>query len=324
MNNVMKRMVLFVISLFFTIMTFSQAKDVYISVAMPNNSVLDNNIKAILKNKIVTIASTNGVAATECGAIAIIPEINVIEENKIEGGMRNIFSTQLELSLSTRNIITNTIFNSVQFSYRGEGYSIDEAKRSAIKKISTTDTRFTAFINETKTKIYNYYANNTSSLINKANTLASQQLYDEALALLSTFPESLPDYDKISEAIMQIYNKCQSQYCDQIMLSAQAAYSKRDYESALAIATSINPQSSCMEESKQLIAKIKKDLDDEHAERIAMEKGKMEIEKERIRSEERIEHERMRSKERTTAHMINAVRDIASAYYERQTSYIFF
>ena len=320
----MKRTVLFIISLYSIITIFAQAKDVYISVAMPNNSVLDDNIKAILKNKIVTIASTNGVAATECGAIVIIPEINVIEENKIEGGIRNIFSTQLELSLSTRNIITNTIFNSVQLSYRGEGYSIEEAKRSAIKKISTTDTRFTSFINETKAKIYDYYANNSSSLINKANTLASQQLYDEALALLSTVPESLPDYAKISEAIIQIYNRCQSLYCDQIMLSAQAAYSKRDYESALAIATSINPQSSCMEESKQLIAQIKKDLDDEHAEKIAMEKEIIEIEKERIRSEERIERERMHSEERTSARMINAVRDIASAYYKRQTSYIFF
>ena len=320
----MKRTVLFIISLFSIIAIFAQAKDVYISVAIPNNSVLDSNIRAILKNKIVTIASTNGVAATECGAIAIIPEINVIEENKIEGGMRNIFSTQLELSLSTRNIITNTVFNSVQLSYRGDGYSVEEARRSAIKKISTTDARFSSFINETKAKICDYYANNASSLISKANTLASQQLYDEALALLSTFPESLPDYVNVSETIVRIYNMCQSLYCDQIMLSAQAAYSKRDYESALAIATSINPQSSCVKESKRLIAQIKKNLDDEHAAKIAMEKEMIEVEKERIRSGERIERERIHSEERKNACMINAVRDIASAYYKRQTSYIFF
>ena len=102
------------------------------------------------------------------------------------------------------------------------------------------------------------------------------------------------------------------------MLSAQAAYSKRDYESALAIATSINPQSSCVKESKRLIAQIKKNLDDEHAAKIAMEKEVIEVEKERI------ERERIHSEERKNACMINAVRDIASAYYKRQTSYIFF
>lgn len=220
--------------------------------------------------------------------------------------MRQILSVELGITVTVRNMITNTVFNTMQIASKGEGYSDNEAKRSAINKIDALNIDYSRFVEATKMKISDYYRNNTVSLITKANTLASQQLFDEALALLSTYPESLPGYTKVSNAMVSIFKKCQTQYCSQILLSAQAAYSKHDYTEAAELVSMIDAQSSCAAQAKALLNSIKKGMDKQYNDIIAMEK-------EKIRSDERIK-----------SAQIKAIKDIATAYFKRQTEYIFF
>lgn len=179
----------------------------------------------------------------------MVPEVNIINSNSIHGGMRQILTVELGITVTVRNMITNTVFNAMQIASKGEGYSDNEAKCSAINKIDVLNTDYSRFVEATKLKISDYYRNNTIALITKANTLASQQLFDETLALLSTYPESLLGYTKVSNAMTSIFKKCQAQYCTQILLSAQAAYSKHDYAEAAELVSMIDGQSSCVESS---------------------------------------------------------------------------
>ncbi len=302
----MKKIFFLLLFLGYSCLVQAQTDNVYISVAMPSDCTLDGNTKSILKNKLLQILSTEGVAGTECGAIIIVPEINIINSNSVYGGMRQILSVELGITVTVRNMITNTVFNTMQIASKGEGYSDNEAKRSAINKIDALNTDYSRFVEATKMKISDYYRNNTVSLITKANTLASQQLFDEALALLSTYPESLPGYTKVSNAMVSIFKKCQTQYCSQILLSAQAAYSKHDYTEAAELVSMIDAQSSCAAQAKALLNSIKKGMDKQYNDIIAMEK-------EKIRSDERIK-----------SAQIKAIKDIATAYFKRQTEYIFF
>lgn len=284
----------------------AQTDNVYISVAMHSDCTLDSNTKSILKNKLLQILSAKGVAGTECGAVIMVPEINVINSNSINGGMRQIKSIELGITVTVRHLITNTIFNTIQIESKGEGYSDIEAKRSAINKIDVRNADYSKFVEAIKTKISDYYRDNTTALITKANTLASQQMFDEALALLSTYPESLSGYAQVSDAMTSIFKKCQTQYCSQILLSAQAAYSRQAYVEAAELVSMIDAQSSCAAQAKSLLNLIKSDMDKLHDEAVAMEK-------EKIRSEERIK----------TA-QITAIKDITTAYFKRQTEYVFF
>lgn len=313
----MKKMLAFITLVMISLVCSAQSGEVYLSVAIPQNSILDSNAKTILKNKLLTAATSQGVAATECSAIAMVPEVSILSEDKVEGGMRTIYTRQVCITLTVRNIITNTVFNSIQFETNGEGYTINDAMRSAVTKINMANERYASFVNDAKNKIKDYYNNNTSSLIRKANTLASQQQYDEALALLSTYPESLNEYPLISKTITDIFRKSQSKYCGELMQAARAAYSQRDFVSASDIAAMINPQSSCSSEAKQLLAQIKRDSDKEY-------NNQVEIERERYRTEAALERERIRSNERVRTTSIKAVRDIATAYYKRQTRYVWF
>ena len=302
----MKIMLFLLLLLGYSCLIQAQTDNVYISVAMPSECTLDSNTKSILKNKLLQILSREGVAGTECGAIIIVPEVNIINSNAVYGGMRQILTVELGITVTVRNIITNTVFNTMQIAYKGEGYSDNEAKLSAINKIDVRNADYSRFVGVTKIKISDYYRNNTAVLINKANTLASQQLFDEALALLSSYPESLPGYTKVSNAMVSIFEKCRTQYCSQILLSAQTAYSKHDYTEAAELISMIDAQSSCAAQAKSLLNSIKTGMDKQYNDIIAMEK-------ERIRSDERIK-----------SAQIKAIKDIATAYFKRQTEYIFF
>ncbi len=279
---------------------------------MPTDCVLDYNTSSILRNKLLAAAASEGVAGTECSAVVIEPEIDILNSNTVSGGMRNIESIELGITIKVMNIITGTVFGTTGMSIRGEGYSENETFRSAVSKMDLTTTEYRQFMGNMKHKILDYYSNNISSLIAKANTLASMQEYDEALALLSSYPESLAGYSKVSDAMVSIFNKCQSQYCEQILLSAQAAYARHDYAEATEIAMMIDPESSCYAQTRTLLNSIKSSIDKERSEKIALEKEKMNLEKERIKSSER-----------TKQATITAIKDIATAYFQRQTNYVF-
>lgn len=82
---------------------------------------------------------------------------------------------------------------------------------------------------------------------------------------------------------------------------AQAAYSKHDYTEAAELVSMIDAQSSCATQAKALLNSIKKEMDKQYNDIISMEK-------EKIRSDERIK-----------SAQIKAIKDIATAYFERQT-----
>lgn len=284
--------------------TITQGNDVFISVAMPPNSILDNNTKTLLRNKLLTICTANGVAATECGAIAIIPEVSILNEQLVEGNMRNIYTIEVNISISVRNIITNTVFNAFNVTSEGEGYSQTEALCSAINKFN--EAYYDDYVLMTKKKITDYYRSNSLNLINKANTLCAQQLYDEALALLETYPESLEDYSKVSATIQNIYQQYLTQHCEEIMIMARAEYAKRNFDRSADLAASINPSSNCFNSAKSLLSSIKHDKDRIYQDDIEYQK------------------EQQLSKERILTATINAAKDVAAAYFKRTSNYVFF
>ena len=64
MNKAISILLLLFVAL--TINAENEAEQIHISVAMSQQCPLDNNTKTLLKNKLLSLATQNGVAATEC------------------------------------------------------------------------------------------------------------------------------------------------------------------------------------------------------------------------------------------------------------------
>lgn len=281
----------------------THAEDVYISVALPKDCTFDNNTNSLLKNKLLNIVSSGGVASTECCAIILVPEVNLLNKEQVESGMRNITTLEILVTITVRNILTDAVYNTMSITMRGNGYSEIEAVRSAIRNLEPD--KCSDFIKISKEKILEYYRDNTSVLITKANMFAKQQLYDEAIATLASYPESLAGYPQIANIIIEIFRMAQTKYCKEIMQTAMAAYSQLDFENAAELASSIDVTSSCASEAKKLLEEIKQSIDKQYNYQIETER-----------------QQRM-SKERIATLTINAARDVAVEYYKSQNNYIF-
>ncbi|MBQ0141334.1 MAG: hypothetical protein KBT06_00800 [Prevotellaceae bacterium] len=338
----MKKKILLVLSALFSICMVCYSEDVYLSVAMPQNCPLDNNAKTLLKNKILDVVTTQGMTTIECSAIAIIPEIVVSDEKTVEGGMRNINVQQLDVTLMVCNVVTNSVLKTFNFTSSGEGYSISEAKKSAIKKFNFKSSDCVAFISSLKTVIADYYQKYTSTIISKAQTLASQNQFDEALALLATYPENLDGYTQVSEVIKSIFDQNKTLYCSQLIQSARQSFSLRDFEKAAETLALVDDQYSCASDAKKLLSEIKQEMDKQHQEDIVREKALMEsserielqritAEREKVQSDERLQsqriaadRDRIKSDERLQSQLIDAARDVSKEYFKKQNIYSFF
>ena len=82
------------------------------------------------------------------------------------------------------------------------------------------------------------------------------------------------------------------------------------------IASCIDITSSCGAEAKSLLASIKQGNDQVYNDEISYRN-------ERMRAQERMATEKMKSQERITTATIRAARDVAKAYYGRQTNYVY-
>lgn len=271
----------------------AQNGSLYVSVAVSQQQMTDNaDILRLLKSKLASSMSTSGLGMTDYSSIVISPTTTITNRQTVEGGMRNIMVCEVDLSLSVSQVITDAGFNSVSISLRGEGYTEKAAMMSAISKLSATDSRLVGFFSETKTIILDYYRTNLKNIITKAKTLAGMQRYDEALVLLSAYPEYLPDYDDIAEEMNNVYSLYQRKHCNELLQKARNAYAVKDYREAVLLLDEIDMLSPCANEAKALANKIKSSVDADQKQTIAMRqqelKTEADIKKRRIQAIENI------------------------------------
>lgn len=284
----------------------AQNESISISVVVPKQQVtMDKNTFSILKSKVESAMSRSGISTAMYSGIVLYPILNIYNQQTIEGGMRSIHTIEVELNLQVKQVITETLFNSYTQNYRGEGYSVEEAKRNAISKIDPSDSQFNKFIVSTQTRIINYYRENTPALITKAKTLASMQQYSEALALLSTYPESLGQYTQITDVAVSIFKQYQKKNCAQLLQQAKSAYALGNYEESATILSQIDTDSPCEAEAKNLIGLIKKAIDKENTEASVLYQKEKDAE--------------YSLKKQT----IQAIKEVAKSYFSNQPTYYY-
>lgn len=313
----MKRILLFIIALNAFLSVYPQTSSISIAVVVPKQEMtLDRNTFSILKNKVSSAMTMNDVSTAMYSGIVLYPTLNVVNQQTVEGGMRKIQVIELELNLNIKQTITETSFSSFSQKFRGEGFSVDEAKRNAISKIDPSSYAFSNFIKTTQGRIIDYYNKNTQVLITKAKSLVSTQQYSEALALLTTYPETLDGYEAVSNTAISIFKQWQIQNCSQLLQRAKGEITLDNIENAIAILTSIDVTSPCGEEASEMIKSVKAHLDKEKEEAIKKEEKERAETLSMLQSEKKAEYELEKLK-------IKAVKEMAKSYFENQPTYIF-
>lgn len=300
----------FVFAVCVVFLCFAQAGarcgEVPMSVAVrEGQGILDGSSLKILAQKLKAALTGSGIMADGYSGIVVCPSMDVNGKQVVEGGMRSVMVFDFLLTVSVVHAGTGAEFGSVLIGLRGEGYSEKEACMSAVRKINPSDKLLADLLKASSGRVTDYYARNTNALITMARTKAGMKEYEEALALLSQYPSTLPDYGSVAKVMTEIYVKWQADVCGQLVQKAHAAYSAGDYETAAGMIGEIDMQSPCAADARRLAADIRSRLDAERA-------SELDLMKEQMRTEASLEKQRIKS-----------IENVAKAYYRQRTNYVY-
>ncbi len=258
---------------------------------LPDNIAMPSEAKNLLITKLNQITTNNGMGGSQASTRFIITANVNVGTKDIIAGPPQMIAQNLDITLFIGDAITNTIFSNTILTLKGVGTNENKAFIDALKTINPKNKEVLAFLEEGKTKIINYYTSQCDFILKEANTLASQEKFEEAIYNLSLVPHVCEVcFNKTSELITQIFKQKIDADCKAKLSQAKIAWSGQqkinNAENVLNILIDINPNASCYNEVILLTKEINNKLiNDEKARlELALQKynDKISLEKKRI------------------------------------------
>ena len=294
---------------------------------IPPYEDLSDEAAKLLHTKLTQIVTANGVVDNEyITRFILTARINVITKDIVAGPPQRI-SQKLEITLMMGDIEADKLYSTMTITAMGVGTNETKAYIAAIKNIKPKNAEITAFMEESKQKIVDYYETHSEEIIAEAKKLEGMQNYVEALTLLSSVPNVCSRcYKECSELAPSIYYKwinADGAFCLQQARSIWAESPNRQgAEKAMDYLSKINFAATCMPEAQKLTEQIKAKMlvEDKREWEFKMQQYKDNIEREKRQWEQHMQeykdkHERMMAQDAQRAAnqrlIIKACRDIA-------------
>jgi hypothetical protein len=217
--------------------------------------------RASLENKLTQVVTKNGLGGSPFNTRFIISANVTLASKDILPGPPPMHAYNMDVTLYIGDGFEGTVFSSTTISVKGVGTNETKAFMAGLKQIKTGDPEIQAFVKTGKEKIIQYYKDNCDLIIKKAQSLADQNDYEQAIFMLSAVPSACEEcYTKSMAAIKPIYKRKIDKDCKVKLQEAtgiwNAAQDMAAAESAGAILASIDPDASCIGEVKSLSNKI--------------------------------------------------------------------
>lgn len=161
----------------------------------------------MMENKLSQIATQNGLGGSANKRFIITA--NVIEISKdITPTAPPMIAYTLEVTIYVGDALTKTKFGSTSLQVKGADVNETKAYISALKNIKPGSPELQSFLDKTKAKIIEYYNSQCDFIIKDAQSLASQNKYEEAIYRLTSVPDVCKDcYEKAADAVAPVYRK---------------------------------------------------------------------------------------------------------------------
>ena len=225
--------------------SYAATDDSRISInALVADEAIPSEAVSILENKLVMALTANGFADNGYAERFVLTAKADVVSKDIVPSIPPRISQKIDITLAVGDIVENKVYSTYTMTTIGTGTNDTKAFVSAFTKINPQKDELQNMLAEAKTKIVDYYTENTDEIINNAKALEKEQKYDEAIFRLMSVPN--------------IYNKgykdCQS--------AAVAIYQQKinhEAETLLAKAKNIwasSPNDTGAQQVAELISKI--------------------------------------------------------------------
>jgi hypothetical protein len=265
-----------------------------------------------LKNKITQITSSSGLGSmNDYAQFCLVVSVDAASKEVVPGAPPKFVET-LDFNFYIVDQFDKKVFASTSVTAKGLGNSESRAYIQAISNVAARSPQLTAFVNEGRDKIVQYYTENCGNIIAKSYGLAKLEKYDEALFYLGQIPEAAGEcYLHAIAATSEIYNLYLDRQCSVNLGKAKAAWNASpNAEGGLAAGlflAGISPEANCFAEAEALFAEIKAEVKDDKMFDRNMEIDRWEHEKQQWRDTVDVEKQ-----------SVEAARQIGIAWGEHQ------
>lgn len=266
-----------------------------------------DGVKKILESKARQMLTMNGLASYS-ERFVLTPNITILTKD-VTATAPPMFSITMEISFYVVDVFDQTVICEIVFPGKGIDRQEHKALIQAINRINPRSEKVSAFIEETKNRITDYYRMRIPTLSKQAETLAAQGFYEDALNILSGVPESVEGYPAIANKIKTIYKQYANHQADQLLSKAKGYIAGREYQAATELLAEVSPLSDRYKNAITLINNIKSSIDASERAAIASQMERYESKQEEAR---RIHDDEVALQKMA----INASRDIAIANNE--------
>ena len=253
----------------FPLMLFSQERNIAITPLLPAEVDIPESLRPMLQQKLLQIATTNGYGS-ESDDFILTANVMVLEKTAVPTVPPQINLT-LEVSLYVINRLEKVIVAEKSVQIGGIDKTENSAYTQALKQLNPRKPEIRSFMTSAREKIVEYYTEKLPALLSKAQSLADMGDTDEALAVLSTIPEVVPDYPLVAELMSEFYLESLDTQCAGILREAQGKLAVKNYEDALDLLVTVDPLSSHFQEAGQMIDSIRSMVLAEEEQQYAME-----------------------------------------------------
>ena len=214
-----------------------------------------------LMMKMNQMVTANGMGASSL-RYALVPNVVVVDK-QTTGTVPVQFIVSLEVSFYVLDVTEEIIVAETSFTTRGIDRLENKAIIRAINQIASRSPQVKTFMEKSRSKIIDYYTTRVPALLQKAQSLADREQYNEAIALLSAVPESIDEYPLVAEQMSAIYKKSLDQTAVGAIRQAKGAIALKNYDEAFEALQKVNPLSSYSDEAFALIESVDQQLAEE-------------------------------------------------------------
>lgn len=223
--------------------------------------------KAMMENKLTQMLTKNGVAGIDYNGQFLLTAFTTPLDKDIIPGPPMKISEKMEMNLYIVDAYARTVFSTTSMTIKGLGENENKCYLNAISRMPLQTPQIAQFIAEGKEKIIAYYDHEGEALIKKAQFLAKQKQYEEAVYWVSLIPQQSKHYDAALAAGMSIYQQYLDNQCNVNLAAARQAWAAEQNKAGAYAAgeylAKILPDAACYGDAMELYKEIKgKVLDD--------------------------------------------------------------
>ena len=146
-----------------------------------------------LETKLQSVLATNGYADNGyMERFVLTAKVDVMQKDVTPTTPARI-SEKMDITLMVGDVVENKLYASVTLQVVGIGTNENKTFVNAFHNIKGDNPKIQQMLNEAKEKIVEYYTNQCPAIIQKAQGLVANQMYNEAIFLLTSVPDVCRD-----------------------------------------------------------------------------------------------------------------------------------